>query len=151
MGARIFTSLDATSGYYQIAMEPRDMEKTAFGWKGGLYEFTRMPFGHCNAPATFQRAMDHIFRNERFKILGHMIAEGIVKPDPDKVKAINSFNRPNNIGELRLFLGLANYCRAFIPMFAGTAGPLFNLLKGETKRGSIGKRSQSRHTGRSQT
>ena len=68
-GARIFSSLDATSGYYQIAMDPKDMEKTAFAWKNGLFEFKRMPFGLCNAPATFQRAMDQVFRKERFKFI----------------------------------------------------------------------------------
>ncbi|KAI4293455.1 hypothetical protein PAPHI01_2729, partial [Pancytospora philotis] len=65
--ARIFSTLDATSGYYQLAMNEEDIPKTAFAWKGGLYEFTRMPFGLCNAPATFQRAMDKIFGYERGK------------------------------------------------------------------------------------
>lgn len=62
--AGIFSVLDATSGYYQIAMEEKDKEKTAFSFKGRLYEFNRMPFGLCNAPATFQRTMDEIFSKE---------------------------------------------------------------------------------------
>ncbi|KAF9752805.1 Retrovirus-related Pol polyprotein from transposon, partial [Nosema granulosis] len=68
--ARVFSILDATSGYYQIAMDEADREKTAFAFKGQLYEYNRMPFGLCNAPATFQRAMDSIFRaeNRRFVI-----------------------------------------------------------------------------------
>lgn len=40
--AGIFSVLDATSGYYQIAMEEKDKEKTAFSFKGRLYEFNRM-------------------------------------------------------------------------------------------------------------
>lgn len=60
--AKIFSTLDATSGYYQLEVEEQDKEKTAFSWKGGLFEFNRMPFGLCNAPATFQRAMDRILR-----------------------------------------------------------------------------------------
>lgn len=67
--AKIFSTLDATSGYYQIAMAPEDMEKTAFAYKNGFYEFTRMPFGLCNAPATFQRAMNNILKKERFKFV----------------------------------------------------------------------------------
>jgi hypothetical protein len=46
-------------------MFENDIEKTAFAYKNGLYEFLRMHFGLCNAPATFQRIMDTIFRKER--------------------------------------------------------------------------------------
>ncbi|MGL5707634.1 MAG: reverse transcriptase domain-containing protein [Aeromonas sp.] len=68
-GAKVFSILDATSGYYQLAIEEEDKPKTAFSWKGGLYEFNRMPFGLCNGPATFQRAMDRIFAKERGKFV----------------------------------------------------------------------------------
>jgi RNase H-like domain found in reverse transcriptase/Reverse transcriptase (RNA-dependent DNA polymerase) len=60
--AKFFTTLDATSGYYQLEVEERDKEKTAFSWKGGHYEFNRMPFGLCNAPATFQWVMDIVLK-----------------------------------------------------------------------------------------
>lgn len=60
----IFSTLDATSGYYQIAVEDKDTEKTAFTWKRNKYKFLRMPFGLCNAPLTFQQIMDKIFANE---------------------------------------------------------------------------------------
>ncbi|GJY89725.1 reverse transcriptase domain-containing protein [Tanacetum coccineum] len=53
--------LDGFSGYFQIPIAPEDQEKTTFTCPYGTFAYKRMPFGLCNAPATFQRCMTAIF------------------------------------------------------------------------------------------
>lgn len=57
-----FTTLDLASGFHQIEMSPEDIQKTAFNVENGHFEYTRMPFGLKNAPATFQRVMDNVLK-----------------------------------------------------------------------------------------
>ena len=57
---KYFTSLDLASGYWQVGLEEESRQKSAFTTHCGLYEFTRMPFGLCNTPATFQRLMQRV-------------------------------------------------------------------------------------------
>ncbi|KAI5351533.1 hypothetical protein L3X38_004424 [Prunus dulcis] len=76
--------LDGYSGYNQIAIAPEDQEKTTFICPFGTFAYRRMPFGLCNAPATFQRCMMSIFFDmvERF-IVVFMDDFSVFGPDPN--------------------------------------------------------------------
>nr|XP_028964733.1 LOW QUALITY PROTEIN: uncharacterized protein LOC103417773 [Malus domestica] len=60
-GHSFYCFLDGYSGYNQIPIAPEDQEKTMFTCPFGTFAYRRMPFGLCNALATFQRCMMSIF------------------------------------------------------------------------------------------
>lgn len=68
--ARYFSALDLEKGYHQMDIKISDIPKTAFRTPLGHFEFKVMPFGLCNAPASFQTMMDKVYAQE----IGHFIS-----------------------------------------------------------------------------
>ena len=162
-----------------MAMDPSDADKTAFITRRGMFRFRTMPFGLCNAVATFQRLMDlvlsglnleiclaylddiiifsttpeqHLERLEqvlrrlqeanlklkpskcclmqtRVSFLGHVISGEGISTDPEKVKLVSEWPVPNNLRQLRGFLGLSGYYRKFVKGYARIAAPLNAMMK----------------------
>ncbi|RVW83480.1 Retrovirus-related Pol polyprotein from transposon 17.6 [Vitis vinifera] len=103
-----------------------DQEKTTFTCPFGTFAYRRMPFGLCNAPATFQRCMLSIFSDmvERIMevfmdditvyggiVLGHIISEKGIEVDKAKVELIVKLPSPTTVKGVRQFLGHAGFYR----------------------------------------
>ena len=73
------------------------------------------------------------FGANKVNYLGHVVSAKGVHTDPDKIKAVSLLAEPQNVEQVRSFLGLAGYYRKFIPKFAMLAAPLVSLTKKGTK------------------
>ena len=60
-GAKIFSTLDATSGFWQIPLDEESSFLTCFNTPFGRYRFQRLPFGIKSAPEVYQRVMEELF------------------------------------------------------------------------------------------
>jgi predicted aspartyl protease/transposase InsO family protein len=178
-GASWFSTFDMRSGYHQVCVDERDLDKTAFVCHRGLFRYRMMPFGLNNAGATFQRLMDLVLSGltleiclvylddiivysstleqhlERLRIvldrvsrcgmklktskcalmqksvhfLGHVISGDGVATDPEKVRLVEQWPVPANLGELRSFLGLTGYYRRYVDGYSRIVSPLTELTQ----------------------
>ena len=117
-GHEYYCFLDGYSGYNQIAIAPKDQEKTTFTCPYGTFAFRRMPFGLCNAPGTFQRCIMAIFSD---------MVEKTIAIFMDNFSVLgNSFD--NCLENLRSVLIRCEENLRFIKDFSQIAKPLSNLL-----------------------
>lgn len=79
--AKIFSTLDLQSEYWQLEVSEKDRPKTAFVTKYGPFEYRKMPFGLCNAPSTFERCMELILKGLQWKTLLIYLDDVIIYSD----------------------------------------------------------------------
>lgn len=178
--ATYVTKLDLLKGYWQVPLTPRASDISAFVTPDHFLQYTVMPFGLRNAPATFQRLMstvlngvehcevylddivaysstwsEHVrtlteifdrlhsasltlnlakceFGKAMVTYLGKQVGQGNVLPVAAKVQAIVDFPAPQTRRDLRRFLGMAGYYRAFCKNFSDIVAPLTSLVSPTT-------------------
>ncbi|GFX74679.1 retrovirus-related Pol polyprotein from transposon 17.6 [Trichonephila clavipes] len=96
-----FLTLDLKNGHWQVEIHPDDKEKAAFTMGRGLWQFKVMPFGLCNAHATFERLMETVIGRLSYKaclvylddiiIVGHSFEEHLknIRPVLQNLKEAN--------------------------------------------------------------
>jgi hypothetical protein len=69
------------------------------------------------------------FYQKQIHYLGHIISKDGIAMDPEKIEEIRDWSAPNNVTKVRLFMGLAGYCRIFIQGFSNIAHPITSLQR----------------------
>ena len=120
-----FSTMDLASGYWKVAKSPEAKRKAAFVTNEGLFQFRVMPFGLCNAPATFERLMDRVLCGMRWSrclvylddvisfggtvtevvFLGHIVGCTGLACDPAKLAAVQNWHAPDKVKGVRQFVG----------------------------------------------
>ncbi|CAL2229057.1 unnamed protein product [Prunus armeniaca] len=109
-GACYFTKLNLKSSYHQVRIQEEDTWKTAFKTKQGLFEWLVMPFGLCNALATFLRLMNECHIGGP-SLSYYSSFGGELKVDGEKVQVISQWPTPQTVIEVRSFIGASQYLR----------------------------------------
>ena len=185
--AKVFSTLDAKDGFYQVGLDEDSSLKTTFWTPFGRYKYRRLPFGINLAPEEFECKLhekldglpgvavirDDILvmghgeneeeanqnhdenlvrlleqarkanlrlnsnkmnlRKSEVRFMGHLITKDGLKPDPEKVSAVQEMPRPTSKKELLSLLGFVNYMSKFLPRLSEVAQPLREMTAKEAK------------------
>ena len=180
-GSKYFSTLDFTSGFWQIPLSEESREITAFKTARQHYQWVRLPMGLIDSGSVFQKYLSDIFRTQvqdaddtliylddiinhspdfsehlehlektfkilkdnnlrlnpakcyfgytEIKFLGHLISKEGIKPDPDKIRAVQDCREPIDPKSARSYIGFCSWYRRYIKDFAKIARPLYDLTK----------------------
>jgi len=85
--------------------------------------------GHVKAAVLTQNVEESKFCRRSVKYLGHIVGDGFIKTDPEKISAMKDYPLPKSLKSLRRFLGMYGWYRKLVENFASVAAPITDLLK----------------------
>lgn len=97
-------------------------------WEEHLQQI-RTVFGRLRAAGLTVKPAKCQFGMSECIYLGHVVGNGVIRPDPEKLAAVKMFPTPTTKKQVRAFLGLTGYYRKFIPKYAAIATPLTDLTR----------------------
>ncbi len=106
----VFSAVDLRSAYHQVPLAADAVPKTAFACHRGLYEFSRLLYGLCNAPGQFQRIMQRVLDGLVGKICMVFLDDVIIFSKSEEEHAAHVRQVLDKIGEAGLTLKLSK-CR----------------------------------------
>ncbi|CAC5421205.1 unnamed protein product [Mytilus coruscus] len=175
--AKVFSKLDATSGFWHIQLDEPSSKLCTFNTPFGRYRFARLPFGKNSASEVFQKIVSEMVsdiegaeaiiydiliwgsdqkehdmrlkqvldraREYNLKLsagkceiskpevtyVGHRLTSEGVKPDPEKIRAVNKMSKPECVKDLQTFMGFIQYLGKFMPNMSTVSAPLRTLLE----------------------
>ncbi|VDH93047.1 Hypothetical predicted protein [Mytilus galloprovincialis] len=178
--AKVFSKLDATSGFWHIQLDEPSSKLCTFNTPFGRYRFARLPFGINSASEVFQKIVSEMVsdiegaeaiiddiliwgsdqkehdmrlkqvldraREYNLKLsagkceiskpevtyVGHRLTSEGVKPDPEKIRAVNKMSKPECVKDLQTFMGFIQYLGKFMPNMSTVSAPLRTLLEKNT-------------------
>ena len=157
-GGKIFFVIDLKQAYLQMEVDEESKPYVTINTHRGLYQYQRLPYGIASAPELWQRAMDQeehleimdqvltrleenwlrankkcIFLTDSVEYCGHIITADGLRRSPKKVRAIVDMPVPEDISQLRSFLGMVQYYARFLPDLSTHLNPLHRLLAKDQK------------------
>ena len=185
--AKVFSTLDAKDGFYQVGLDESSSLKTTSWTPFGRYKYRRLPFGINLAPEEFEcklhEKLDSLpgvavirddllvmghgdneeeanqnhdenlvrlleqarkanlrlnsskmnLRKSEVRFMGHLITKDGLRPDPEKVRAVQEMPKPTSKKELLSLLGFVNYLSKFLPRLSEVVQPLREMTAKEAK------------------
>ncbi|XP_070010917.1 uncharacterized mitochondrial protein AtMg00860-like [Nicotiana sylvestris] len=133
-GAKVFSKIDLSYGYYQLKIRASDVPKRTFWTRHEENEkYIRIVLQTLRDSQLYAKFSKFEFWLDTIAFLGHVVSVEGIKVEPKKIEAVQNWTTPTSTIEIQSFLGLAGYYRQFVEGFSSRAAPLTRF----TQKGAL--------------